>query len=178
MATTQQSAREFLARHRYARITARKARLIADEIRGKSVNQALELLAHTPLRAAPMYLKVLRSAVANASQTADVNVNQLLISDARADDGPLMQGRMRWRAGPQGRAMPFRKVTSHLTVRLREVDEGGRKGRKRGAKAAQQDAAAAQQAASAEQEAQKESGAHKAQGSKKAAGAHKKEQEG
>ena len=177
MATTQQSAREFLARHRYARITARKARLIADEIRGKSVNQALELLAHTPLRAAPMYLKVLRSAVANASQTADVNVNQLLISDARADDGPLMQGRMRWRAGPQGRAMPFRKVTSHLTVRLREVDEGGRKGRKRGAKAAKQDAGAAQQAAGAEQEAHKESGAHKAKGSKKAR-AHKKEQEG
>ena len=177
MATTQQSAREFLARHRYARITARKARLIADEIRGKSVNQALELLAHTPLRAAPMYLKVLRSAVANASQTADVNVNQLLISDARADDGPLMQGRMRWRAGPQGRAMPFRKVTSHLTVRLREVDEGGRKGRKRGAKAAKQDAGAAQQAAGAEQEAHKESGAHKGKGSKKAR-AHKKEQEG
>ena len=177
MATTQQSAREFLARHRYARITARKARLIADEIRGKSVNQALELLAHTPLRAAPMYLKVLRSAVANASQTADVNVNQLLISDARADDGPLMQGRMRWRAGPQGRAMPFRKVTSHLTVRLREVDEGGRKSRKRGAKAAKQDAGAAQQAAGAEQEAHKESGAHKAKGAKKAR-AHKKEQEG
>jgi large subunit ribosomal protein L22 len=183
MATTQESAREFLARHRYARITARKARLIADEIRGKSVNQALELLAHTPLRAAPMYLKVLRSAVANASQTADVNVNQLLISDARADDGPLMQGRMRWRAGPQGRAMPFRKVTSHLTVRLREVDEGGRKGRKRGAKAAKQGEAPAQKAAGAEQAAQKPSGshtdggAHKAQGSKKARG-QKKEQAG
>jgi large subunit ribosomal protein L22 len=142
MATTQETvAREFLARHRYARITARKARLIADEIRGKSVNQALELLQHTPLRAAPMYLKVLRSAVANASLTADVNVNQLVISDARADDGPLMQGRMRWRAGPQGRAMPFRKVTSHLTVRLREV-EGVKKKRaakrKQGAKQEQE----------------------------------------
>lgn len=142
MATTQETvAREFFARHRYARITARKARLIADEIRGKSVNQALELLLHTPLRAAPMYLKVLRSAVANASQTADVNVNQLVISDARADDGPLMQGRMRWRAGPQGRAMPFRKVTSHLTVRLREV-EGDKKRsarRKRARKAQEQE---------------------------------------
>ena len=178
MATKQESAREFLARHRYARITARKARLIADEIRGKSVNQALELLAHTPLRGAPMYLKVLRSAVANASQTADVNVNQLLISDARADDGPLMQGRMRWRAGPQGRAMPFRKVTSHLTVRLREVDEGGRKGRRRGAKAAKQAADQEAQAAGAEQAAKQKSGARKAKASKKAGGAQKKEQEG
>jgi large subunit ribosomal protein L22 len=179
MATTQESAREFLARHRYARITARKARLIADEIRGKSVNQALELLAHTPLRAAPMYLKVLHSAVANASLTADVNVNQLVISDARADDGPLMQGRMRWRAGPQGRAMPFRKVTSHLTVRLREVDESGRKGRKRRAQKADAQAADAQAAGEA-QETKAQSGKGKSGKGKSAKGGTrgKQEQEG
>jgi large subunit ribosomal protein L22 len=129
MATTTQQAREFTARHRYARITARKARLIADEIRGKGVNQALELLQFAPQRAAAMYLKVLRSAVANATQEGEVNVNRLVICDARADDGPLLQGRLRWRAGPQGRAMPFRRTTSHLTVRVREdeADEGARR---------------------------------------------------
>jgi len=129
MATTTPTAQEHLARHRYARITARKARLIADEIRGKGVNEALELLQFAPQRAAPMYLKLLRSAVANAMQAGQANVNRLVICDARADDGPLLQGRMRWRAGPQGRAMPFRKTTSHLTVAVRETEaaEGARR---------------------------------------------------
>jgi large subunit ribosomal protein L22 len=129
MATTSETTREYVAKHRFARITARKARLIADEIRGKGVNEALELLQFAPQRAAPMYLKVLRSAVANAAQEGDVNVNRLRITDARADDGPLLQGRMRWRAGPQGRAMPFRRTTSHLVVRVREEEaaEGSRR---------------------------------------------------
>ena len=129
MATSTQQDREYTARHRYARITARKARLIADEIRGKGVNQALELLQFAPQRAAAMYLKVLRSAVANATQEGEINVNRLVICDARADDGPLLQGRLRWRAGPQGRAMPFRRTTSHLIVRVREdeADEGTRR---------------------------------------------------
>ena len=115
--------RAFVARHRYARITARKARLVADLIRGKPVNAALEALQFAPQRAASFYLKVVRSAMANAGQDEDVNVNRLVITDARADDGPMLQGRMRWRAGPQGRAMPFKKMTSHLTVRLAEGEE-------------------------------------------------------
>ncbi len=144
---------EFTARHRYARITARKARLIADEIRGKGVNAALDLLQFAPQRAATFYLKVLRSAVANATSLSEANANRLVICDARADDGPLLQGRMRWRPGPQGRAMPFRRVTSHLLVKVREdegapkqrgapkggtgqrTDSGRRKGRERGAPA-------------------------------------------
>ena len=95
----------------------------SDLIRGKDVNKALELLQFTPLRGSAFYLKVLRSAVANASLEGEVNVNRLVVSDARADDGPMLQGRLRWHAGPQGRAMPFRKVTSHLTVKVREVAE-------------------------------------------------------
>jgi large subunit ribosomal protein L22 len=114
MASTTERPREYTARHRYARITARKARLIADEIRGKDVNTALELLQFTPLRGSAFYLE------------GTVNVNRLLISDARADDGPMLQGRLRWHAGPQGRAMPFRKVTSHLTVKVRESEEAAR----------------------------------------------------
>jgi large subunit ribosomal protein L22 len=110
----------FVARHRYARITARKARLAADLIRGREVNEAIELLQFSPRRASAYYLKVLKSAVANASQDEDVDVNRLVVADARADDGPLQQNRLRWRPGPQGRAMPVRKRTSHLTVVVAE----------------------------------------------------------
>jgi len=110
----------YVARHRYARLTARKARLVADAIRGLDVNQALEILEFSPRRAAAFYLKVLNSAIANASQDEDVNVNRLVVSDCRADDGPLLNNRLRWRPGPQGRAMPFRKRTSHLTVVVSE----------------------------------------------------------
>jgi large subunit ribosomal protein L22 len=113
----------FIARHRFARITARKARLAADLIRGKDVNEAIELLQFSPRRAAVFYLKVLKSAVANASQDENVDVNSLYVTDARADDGPLLQHRLRWRPGPQGRAMPVRKRLSHLTVVVAERPE-------------------------------------------------------
>jgi large subunit ribosomal protein L22 len=115
------AAPEFTARHRYAHITARKARLIADLIRGRTVNEALELLEYSPKRAASFYKKVVRSAMANAALDENVNVNHLVISDCRADDGPMIQGRVRFRPGPQGRAMPYKKLTSHLTVKVREV---------------------------------------------------------
>jgi large subunit ribosomal protein L22 len=114
---------QFSARHRYARITARKARLDADTIRGKDVNAAMELLQFSPRRASAFYLKVLKSAIANASQEEDVNVNRLFISDIRADDGPMLNNRLRWRPGPMGRAMPYKKRTSHLTVTVREREE-------------------------------------------------------
>jgi large subunit ribosomal protein L22 len=114
----------FVARHRYARITARKARLIADLIRGKSCNQALELLEFAPQRAAAFYKKVVMSAMANAAQDEDVNVNRLFVADSRADDGPMLNNRLRWRPGPQGRAMPYAKRTSHLTVVVKEIPEG------------------------------------------------------
>ncbi len=115
-----ETAPEYRALHRYAKITARKARLIADLIRGHTVNEALEILEYAPQRAAVFYKKIVRSAVANAAENEGVNVNNLVISDCRADDGPMV-GRMRFRPGPQGRAMPYKKVTSHLTVKVREV---------------------------------------------------------
>ena len=121
--TTAAQAAEFVAKHRFARITARKARRIADLIRGRPVNQALELLQFAPQRGAAFYLKVVRSAVANASLDENVNVNRLFVSECRADDGPLLNGRLRYRPGPQGRAMPFAKRLSHLTVKVRELPE-------------------------------------------------------
>lgn len=115
-------AREFTAKHRFARITARKAGLIATLIRGRSVNEALEILTFTPNRGAAFYLKVVKSAVANASLDEAINVNRLYISDARADVGPLLNDRMRFRPGPQGRAMPFAKRLSHLTIKVKESE--------------------------------------------------------
>jgi large subunit ribosomal protein L22 len=117
--------KEFMARHRFAHITARKARYVADLIRGRGVNEALELLQFTPNRGATFYGKVLRSAIANASQDEDVNINRLFVSQCTADDGPLLQGRMRFRPGPQGRAMPFSKRLSHLTVKVAEAEDAG-----------------------------------------------------
>jgi len=111
---------EFKARLRYARITARKARLVADQIRGRNANQALDHLQFSPQRAAAFYLKVLQSAIANASQDEAVNLNNLYVADCRADDGPMLNNRLRWRPGPQGRAMPYAKKTSHLTVAVSE----------------------------------------------------------
>ena len=97
--------REFMAKHRFARITARKAGRIADLIRGRSVNEALELLQFTPNRGASFYLKVVKSALANASQDESINVNRLYISEAMADVGPLLNNRLRFRPGPQGRRL-------------------------------------------------------------------------
>lgn len=119
--TTEDQTAEFTAKHRYARITQRKARLVADMIRGRSANEALEILEFSPKRAAAFYLKVLRSAMANASQDEGVNLNRLYVSDARGDDGPMLNNRLRFRPGPQGRAMPYAKKTSHLTVKVREI---------------------------------------------------------
>ncbi len=118
------------AKLRYARITARKARLVADLIRGRTVNNALEVLGFEHKRAASFYLGLVRSAMANAGQNEGVNVNQLVITDCRADDGPMLQGRMRFRPGPQGRAHPFKKLTSHLTVVVSQPAEAaGKRGR-------------------------------------------------
>ena len=79
------SAIEYEAKHRFARITARKAGRIADLIRGRDVNEALELLQFTPNRGATFYSKVVKSAVANASMDEAINVNRLFVCEARAD---------------------------------------------------------------------------------------------
>ena len=80
------------------------------------VVELLEILELLPQRGAAFYKKVLLSAIANASQDESVDVNDLFVSDCRADDGPMLNNRLRYRPGPQGRAMPYAKKTSHLTV--------------------------------------------------------------
>ena len=113
---------EFKASHRYARMGPRKARLVIELIRGRTVNQALDTLANDNHRASFYVRKVLASAVANALQNPDVRASRLLVSRAYVNEGPLLQGRMRWRPGPMGRAMPFRRRTCHIHIRVQDPD--------------------------------------------------------
>lgn len=108
--------KQFRAIHRWAPMSARKARPVADLVRGMTVNQAMEALEYIPRRAGPLVLKVLKSAVANASQEGSLEAGQLVVSSARVNDGPLKQGRLRWRPGPMGRATPIRKRTCHIEI--------------------------------------------------------------
>jgi len=111
-------ATSFRASHRYAKTTARKARLVVDMIRGLPVNAALVALDRSDKRAAVMVGKVVRSAVANAGQDTDIDPNRLVVAEARVDEGPLLGGFVRWKAGSRGRAMPIRKRTAHIHVAL------------------------------------------------------------
>lgn len=129
----------FRAVHRFARIQPRKARLVADMVRGMAVNDALAVLDGHPKRGAKFLHKVIKSALANASNDVDVNLNALVVAEARVDMGPLLGFRPRWRPRAMGRATPIRKRTSHLLVGLTEAETRRRKqrGGKRPARAEQ-----------------------------------------
>ncbi|MBN1443257.1 MAG: 50S ribosomal protein L22 [Planctomycetes bacterium] len=104
------------ASHRYARISARKARLVMDLIRGDRVEAALTKLRFSPRRGAPMIRKVVESAVANAMQKTGTEAGDLVVYRAFVDEGPTMK---RWRPRSMGRAYPRLKRTCHLTVVLK-----------------------------------------------------------
>ena len=110
----------FKATHRYARISARKARLVIDTVRGLPVNDALVQLRHISRRASPMVEKVIRSAMANAQQEGNVDVDSLVVAEAYCDEGPTLK---RWRPRAQGRVYSIMKRTSHISVVLRESQE-------------------------------------------------------
>ncbi len=103
---------------RYVRMSPRKVRLVVDQIRGKSVNEAYAILQFSKKGAAEPVSKTLRSAVANAQYKSQdegelVDVDDLFVAEAYVDEGPTLR---RWRAAAQGRAAPIRKRTSHITV--------------------------------------------------------------
>ena len=108
---------EALASTKHVRISARKARLVADLIRGKSVDEALGILALTPKKASPIIRKVMMAAAANArfknEGEATLDNEQIMIKEIRVDEGPTMK-RIRPRA--QGRAYRINKRTSHIKV--------------------------------------------------------------
>jgi large subunit ribosomal protein L22 len=139
-----------VARARFLRVSARKARLVLDQIRGKSVGDALATLEYTPRAAARLVEKVLRSAIANAEHNHQVrNLDDLRVVRAIADGGPSMK-RVQPRA--MGRAFFIKHRTSHLTIGVSDEANGGRRppaGRPARGAAAPREAEAARAAASA-----------------------------
>ncbi|UDG81633.1 50S ribosomal protein L22 [Candidatus Profftia lariciata] len=104
---------ETFAKHRHARSSAQKIRLVANLIRGKNVSKALEVLAYTNKKAAGLVKKVLESAIANAEHNNGADIDDLKITKIFVDEGPSMK-RIMPRA--KGRADRILKRTSHITV--------------------------------------------------------------
>jgi large subunit ribosomal protein L22 len=100
---------------KFVRIAPRKARLVADEVRGKSVPEAVSILQFTNKRAAGILGDVIKSAAANAEHNDDADVEALFVRDVRVDEGPTIK---RYRARAMGRATMIRKRTSHISVAL------------------------------------------------------------
>jgi ribosomal protein L22 len=103
------------AQARYVRTSARKARLVCDHIRGKSVQEARAILAHTPRAVARDWSKLLESAIANAEHNHELIGDDLRVFAVTADEGPTLK---RFRPRAMGRATRIRKRTSHLTITL------------------------------------------------------------
>ena len=107
---------------KWVRMSPRKARLVTEHIRGRSVPEARTVLAFTPRAAAREIEKVLRSAVANAESRPDLHWagDDLVVAAAYADEGPTLK---RWRARARGRVARIRKRTCHITVTLTEAPQ-------------------------------------------------------
>ncbi|MGF1693865.1 50S ribosomal protein L22 [Photobacterium kagoshimensis] len=104
---------EAIAKHRFARISPQKARLVADQLRGKPVDQALEILTFSNKKAADLIKKVLESAIANAEHNEGADIDDLNVAKIFVDEGPIMK-RIMPRA--KGRADRILKRSSHITV--------------------------------------------------------------
>ncbi len=104
------------ARHRFARIAPRKARLVIDLIRGQRCSEAVEQLRFNHRRAARFIQNVLKAAMTSADEK-EADMRSLYVSDARVDGGPYSR---RWRPKDRGRAHPIAKRTSHIIVTVAE----------------------------------------------------------
>lgn len=105
--------------HRFARISAKKARPVADLIRGKHVDVAKEVLIHSRKRAAMLIERVLTSAIANATQDPSVDPRRLVVREAFVNDAPRWK---RWRPGPMGRVRPIVRRNAHIHVVLSDEE--------------------------------------------------------
>jgi large subunit ribosomal protein L22 len=108
------------ATHRHARISARKVRPIADLIRGKHADEALDILKYMPQRGARMLEKVLKSALGNAEDLRATNIDNLIVVDARVDGGPMFK-----RVRPRARGMAFmvKRRMAHIHIKIADLDE-------------------------------------------------------
>ncbi|WP_417689874.1 50S ribosomal protein L22 [Pseudidiomarina sp.] len=104
---------EAIAIHKFARLSAQKGRLVADQIRGLPVAKALDVLNYSPKDAAGLLKKVLESAIANAEHNEGADIDELKVAKVMVDEGPTMK-RIKPRA--KGRADRILKRTSHITV--------------------------------------------------------------
>ena len=112
---------EAIAKHRFARTSAQKARLVADQVRGLPVDKALNLLTFSPRKAAVLVKKVLESAIANAEHNEGADIDTLKVTTIMVDEGPTMK-RIRPRA--KGRADRILKRTAHITVVVSDAKAG------------------------------------------------------
>ena len=103
---------------RYVRISPTKARLVTELVKGKPVEEALNILKFVPKKGARLVSKTLRSALANAEQNPSIDVDTLYIKGIFVDEGPTMK---RWRARAMGRATRILKRSSHITIVLDEA---------------------------------------------------------
>ncbi len=108
---------EASAKLKFVRLSPQKTRLIADMVRGKAVQEALNILKFSPQRPADVLAKVVRSAIANAEQKGVSDVDRLFVKSLLVDQGPVLK---RFMPRAQGRATQIRKPTSHITVVLDE----------------------------------------------------------
>ena len=109
---------EATATLRFARISARKVKIVADLIRGKKVDEALAIVKFTPKASSEVLEKLLNSAIANAENNHGMNRGNLVVSEIYANQGPTMK---RIRPAAKGSASRIRKRTSHITIKLRGV---------------------------------------------------------
>jgi large subunit ribosomal protein L22 len=121
--STVETPREVQAQAKYVRMSPRKARLVAEHIRGRSVPEARAVLAFTSREAAEVLQKVLQSAVSNAESNHGIAEESLYVKATFVDGGPVMK---RWRARARGRVARIRKRTCHITVQLAERPQAAR----------------------------------------------------
>lgn len=108
---------EVKATLKFVRVGTQKARLVADAVRGKDVNEAIRVLAFMPKKTAVLMKKLIESAVANAEQKKVIDVDNLYVKTVLVDQGPVYK---RYRPRAQGRAFQVRKKTSHINLVLDE----------------------------------------------------------
>lgn len=113
----QEAIKEARAQLKFARISARKVKIVADLVRGKNVDEALAIMKFTPKASSPILEKLLKSAIANAENNNGMSADNLYIEECYANKGPTMK-RIRPRA--QGRAYRIEKRMSHITIVLNE----------------------------------------------------------
>ena len=104
---------------RFARISSRKVKIVADLIRGKQVDEALAIIKFTPKASSEVLEKLLKSAIANAENNHGMNRGNLVVSEIYANQGPTLK---RIRPAAKGSAVRIRKRTSHVTIKLTEAN--------------------------------------------------------